>query len=164
MKDKLKLLKEQIEEKRKELDLAIDKGLDAKSIYQINIELDNIITEYIKYERQREILEKYDYILNNPYKKQIISGIMNDVRKEIKNISDYELECYCNNVYVYTCLRAYKISEDEIAKQILCRNNIAAEKLESSKCNHIRISKKFNTNISTKYYGIVKEKIANQSE
>ena len=32
MKDKLKLLKEQIEEKRKELDLAIDKGLDAKSI------------------------------------------------------------------------------------------------------------------------------------
>lgn len=61
MKDKLKLLKEQIEEKRKELDLAIDKGLDAKSIYQINIELDNIITEYIKYERQREILEKYDW-------------------------------------------------------------------------------------------------------
>ena len=89
---------------------------------------------------------------------------MNVVRKEIKNISDYELECYCNNVYVYACLRAYKISKDEIAKQILCRNNIAAEKLESSKCNHIRISKKFNTNISNKYYGIVKEKIANQSE
>ena len=88
MKDKLKLLKEQIEGKRKELDLAIDKGLDAKSIYQMNIELDNIITEYIKYERQREILEKYDYILNNPYKEQIISGIMNDVRKEIKNISE----------------------------------------------------------------------------
>ena len=164
MKDKLKLLKEQIEEKRKELDLAIDKGLDAKSIYQINIELDNLIAEYIKYERQGAILEKYDYILNNPYKEQIISGIMNDVRKEIKNISDYELECYCNNVYVYACLRAYKISEDEIAKQILCRNNIAAEKLESSKCNHIRISKKFNTNISTKYYGIVKEKIANQNQ
>lgn len=68
---------------------------------------------------------------------------MNDVRKEIKNISDYELECYCNNVYIYACLKANNIKEDEIAKQILYRNNIAAEKLEGLKSNTSNIDLKF---------------------
>lgn len=159
MEEKLKALKKLIEEKRKELDLAIETESDKQSIYQRSIELDNLIAEYIKYENQKAILEKYDYILNNPYKEQIINAIKNDVRKEIKDISNYELECYCNNIYVYACLKSYKISQDEITKQILCRNNIAAEKLENLKCNHIRINRKFNTDISKKYYGIVKKKI-----
>ena len=104
MEEKLKALKKLIEEKRKELDLAIETESDKQSIYQRSIELDNLIAEYIKYENQKAILEKYDYILNNPYKEQIINAIKNDVRKEIKDISNYELECYCNNIYVLLLL------------------------------------------------------------
>ena len=159
MKDKLEILKEKIEKKREELNMSIENGKDEKTIYQKNIELDKLIAEYIKCERQKEVLDKYNYILNNPYKGKVIEAIKNDVKSEIKGISNYELECYCNNVYVYACLKAYNIDEDEIARQILYHNNIVAEKLEGRKSSHIYISRKFNTDISNKYYEIVKKEV-----
>ncbi len=157
MEEKFSELKEKINKKRDELNFTIEKDGDKKNIYKISVELDNLIAEYIKYENQIGILNKYNHILNASYREEIINSIKNDVREEVKDISDYELECYCTNVYVYVCLKVYNISKDEIAKQILYRNNIAAEKLEG--LSNISISLKFNTDISNKYYEILKQRI-----
>ncbi len=159
MKENLKKLNEKIVQKRDQLNLAIENNEDEKNIYKKSIELDNLIADYIKYEKQEKVIEKYNYILNNPYRDDIINLIKNDVKKHIKNISDYELECYCNNVYVYACLKANNISKDEIAKQILYRNNLAAEKLEGLDSNMNNMDLQFNIDISNKYYEIVKDKL-----
>lgn len=160
MEEKLSELKEKINAKRDELNFTIEKGGDKEEIYKINAELDELIAEYIKCENQLSTLSKYNHFLNASYREEIINSIKNDVKKQVKDISDYELECYCTNIYVYGCLKAYNISKDEIAKQILYRNNIAAEKLEGS--SNINISLKFNTDISNKYYEILKQRIKEQ--
>lgn len=159
MKESLKKLNEKIIAKRNELNLSIEKGEDEKTIYKKSIELDDLIADYIRYEKKEKVIEKYNYILDNPYKEDIINSIKKDVKKHIENISDYELECYCNNVYVYACLKANNISKDEIAKQILYRNNLAAEKLEGLESNINSMELQFNTDISNKYYEIVKDKL-----
>ncbi|MCI8310290.1 Spo0E family sporulation regulatory protein-aspartic acid phosphatase [uncultured Clostridium sp.] len=159
MTEKLRELNEKIIKKRNELDSSIENNKDGDVIYKISVELDDLIAEYIKYENQKKILDKYNDILNNPYKREIINEIKKDVKKQAENISDFELECYCNNVYLYTCLKANGISNDEIAKQILYRNNMVAENLEGSENSNIDIDLKFNTDISNKYYKIIKEKL-----
>lgn len=152
-------INKKIIKKRNKLHNSIDKGLGEDAIYQASIELDVLIAEYLKNQIQQEQLNKYNDIINTGFRKEILDKIKKDVKNEIKDISDTELEYYCNNIYLYACLKAHNINDDEIVKQLMYRNIIIAEDLEKSNIESANIPSDFNDYISNKYYEIVKEKI-----
>jgi len=152
-------INKKIIKKRNKLHNSIDKGLGEDAIYQASIELDVLIAEYLKNQIQQEQLNKYNDIINKGFRKEILDKIKKEVKNKIKDISDTELEYYCNNIYLYTCLKAHNINDDEIVKQLMYRNIIIAEDLEKSNIEGANIPSDFNDYISNKYYEIVKEKI-----
>lgn len=94
-------INKKIIKKRNKLHNSIDKGLGEDAIYQASIELDVLIAEYLKNQIQQEQLNKYNDIINTGFRKEILDKIKKDVKNEIKDISDTELEYYCNNIYLY---------------------------------------------------------------
>lgn len=159
MKNNIIEINKKIVEKRNKLHDSIDRGLGEDAIYQASIELDILIAEYLKNQIQQEQLNKYNDIINKEFRKEILDKIKKDVKNEIKDISDTELEYYCNNIYLYACLKAHNINDDEIVKQLMYRNVVIAEDLEKSNIESANIPLEFNDYISNKYYEMVKGKI-----
>ena len=152
-------LNDKIIKQRDKLHTSINESSNESVIYQNSIDLDILIEEYLKNIKQQEEFEKYKDILNRDFKDEILEQIREDVKTEIKDMSDTELEYYCNNIYVYACLKANNINDNEIVKQLMYRNIVIAGELEKNNIENANIPTEFNSIISNKYYEIIKEKI-----
>ena len=67
--------------------------------------------------------KSFDEILGNQYKDEVLNLIKADIRKNIKNISDEELKHYCNNIYVFACLKAHNVNDNEVINLLTEYNN-----------------------------------------
>ena len=157
--DNIIKIKNKITKKRDELNNAINDELDKNIIYQHSIELDMLVAEYLKNIKQQEQYEKYKDILNKEFKDEILERIREDVRDKIKDMSDTELEYYCNNIYIYACLKVNNINDNEIIKQLMYRNIIIEEDSEKSKIEAVNLPIEFNNYIVNKYCKIIKCKL-----
>ena len=81
------------------------------------------------------------------------------MRDKIKDMSDTELEYYCNNIYIYACLKVNNINDNEIIKQLMYRNIIIEEDSEKSKIEAVNLPIEFNNYIVNKYCKIIKCKL-----
>lgn len=162
----IKKLEKIIEEKRKELHLAIENGEKEDVIYKKSTELDEAIAEHIKatehYEECKKKLDEFKDILQMHYKDEVINMIKNEVIDKFKNSSEKELEHFCNNVYMMSCLKAHNINRDKTMELIMCNNHIFLyeNKIDFSKEDSPSLRElSFYTKLEEKYTKIIKEKI-----
>lgn len=69
-------------------------------------------------------MNKYENLLETPFKNEIILEIRKEVREKFNNIGVNELMHFSTNVYIYATLLAHKIKEQEIVNQLVYLNNI----------------------------------------
>ncbi len=165
---KLEKLQKEIQKKKDELDLLIANNGKQDDIYIKSIELDSAIAVYLKATRQydeenKRLIGKYEKLLEKDYKEEIITMIKKDVLEKVGDVSDEELEHFCNNVYILCSLKAHKIDEQEIVKQVMYRNNIFLHEMQQkgkvldSSISNVEL--KFYTKLKNKYVKIIKERI-----
>lgn len=164
----LEKLRKDIKKKKDELDLLITNNAKQDDIYIKSVEVDTAIALYLKATRQydeenKRLIGKYKKLLEKDYKEEIINMIKKDVIEKVGNVPNEELEHFCNNVYILCSLKAHKVEEQEIIKQIMYRNNIYLyEMQQKGKIVDSSISKvelKFYTKLKNKYVKIIKERI-----
>lgn len=164
----LEKLQKDIQIKKDELDLLIANNAKQDDIYIKSVEVDTAIAIYLKATRKydeenKRLIGKYKKLLEKEYKEEIINMIKKDVIEKVGNVPQEELEHFSNNVYVLCSLKAYKIDEQEIVKQIMYRNNIYLYEIQQKgKILDSSISKvelKFYTKLKNKYVKIIKERI-----
>lgn len=164
----LEKLRKNIKKKKDELDLLITNNARQDDIYIKSVEVDTAIALYLKATRQydeenKRLIGKYKKLLEKDYKEEIINMIKKDVIEKVGNVPNEELEHFCNNVYILCSLKAHKVEEQEIIKQIMYRNNIYLyEMQQKGKIVDSSISKvelKFYTKLKNKYVKIIKERI-----
>lgn len=164
----LEKLRKGIKKKKDELDLLITNNAKQDDIYIKSVEVDTAIALYLKATRQydeenKRLIGKYKRLLEKDYKEEIINMIKKDVIEKVGNVPNEELEHFCNNVYILCSLKAHKVEEQEIIKQIMYRNNIYLyEMQQKGKIVDSSISKvelKFYTKLKNKYVKIIKERI-----
>lgn len=164
----LEKLRKNIKKKKDELDLLITNNARQDDIYIKSVEVDTAIALYLKATRQydeenKRLIGKYKKLLEKDYKEEIINMIKKDVIEKVGNVPNEELEHFCNNVYILCSLKAHKVEEQEIIKQIMYRNNIYLyEMQQKGKIVNSNISKvelKFYTKLKNKYVKIIKERI-----
>ena len=168
MENKQKELQNEISEKRIALDSAIANNESKEEIYKVCGELDKAIAEYLNYsktndEEDKRLLGKYRNIIEQEYKNEIIELIKNDVKKNFTNILDEELNHFCNNVYIFSVLRANNVKEEEILKQIMYRNNLfqyeMAQKGKEIKPNNPKVAEDYYIKLINKYEKIIEERM-----
>ena len=166
--NELEKLRKNIKKKKDELDLLITNNARQDDIYIKSVEVDTAIALYLKATRQydeenKRLIGKYKKLLEKDYKEEIINMIKKDVIEKVGNVPNEELEHFCNNVYILCSLKAHKVEEQEIIKQIMYRNNIYLyEMQQKGKIVNSNISKvelKFYTKLKNKYVKIIKERI-----
>lgn len=161
----MKKIKENVERRKDELNLAIENNESKEVIYQKSIAADDAIAEYIKAQRFieqcKKRIEKYNNILEQPYKNEVIEMIKKDVRKKIKYIKSNELQHFCNNVYILTCLKVHDIEEQEIMSLLLCRNNIflCENSINLRENDYSSKELSFYSYLKNKYIKVIKSKI-----
>lgn len=164
----LEKLRKNIKKKKDELDLLITNNARQDDIYIKSVEVDTAIALYLKATRQydeenKRLIGKYKKLLEKDYKEEIINMIKKDVIEKVGNVPNEELEHFFNNVYILCSLKAHKVEEQEIIKQIMYRNNIYLyEMQQKGKIVNSNISKvelKFYTKLKNKYVKIIKERI-----
>ena len=144
--------------------------ISSTEIYNQSTKLDDIISEYINtqaelYEERSSIMDKYNEILNQPYRAEITGEIRKEVRLDNPNVGIKELEHFSNNVYVYCCLLAHNIPEQEIVNQLLFLNNKYFEQIQTEEpatpegASKITNKLEYLTNLKNKYLKIIKERI-----
>ena len=89
------------------------------------IEINGQLKEFSKYSDKKieSIGEKYKSIFDREDKTKILDKIKTDISVKYKDISLLELEILSNNIYEYCCLTKNNISQDEILKYLLAKNN-----------------------------------------
>lgn len=165
----LEELRNEIQEKKNELDLAITNNSPQDVIYMNSINVDNAIAKYLKvttkYEKEnRKLMAKYKNILEKEYTEEILASMTKEVSDEIKDISEDELNHFCNNVYVLCSLKAYNVEEQEIIKQLMYRNNVylyemqqKGKVLNNTDISNVKLN--FYTYLKDKYIRIIKERM-----
>lgn len=164
----LEKLQKEIQKKKDELDLLITNNAKQDEIYIKSVEVDTAIAIYLKATKQydeenKRLIGKYEKLLEKDYKEEILNMIKKDVIEKVGNLPKEELEHFSNNVYVLCSLKAHKIDEQEIVKQVMYRNNIYLHEMQQKgKILDSSISKvelKFYTKLKNKYVKIIKERI-----
>lgn len=158
----LKQIATKINSKRKELDSAIERGKNKDYIYNLSIELDELIAEHYRIILFNEEAKKYENYLNVNYKNELIESIRSDVKAKLKKATDIEIECFSNNVFIYVCLLANNVDVNEISKILVLHNNIydcRIEKINVEIENTDKTDLIFCTDIANKYLEIVKQKM-----
>lgn len=105
-------------------------------------------------------MKDYRKKLNKPFRKEIISQIKREVKKDFSKIKGKELNHFCNNVYVYAMLVACDVDKQEIAEYILYLNNKYVDQnkiVEDNELNCTNIS--YLKKLYKKYIKIIKERI-----
>ncbi len=164
----LEKLQKEIQKKKDELDLLIANNAKQDDIYIKSMEVDTAIAIYLKATRQydeenKRLIGKYEKLLEKEYKKEIIYMIKKDVIEKVGKVAEEELEHFCNNVYILCSLKAHKIDEQEIIKQVMYRNNIYLHEMQQKgkviDSNISKVELKFYTKLKNKYVKIIKERI-----
>lgn len=164
----LKKLQKNIKKKKDELDLLITNNAKQDDIYIKSVEVDNAIAIYLKATRQydeenKRLMGKYKNLLEKNYKEEIINMIKEEVSDKFAKESDEELNHFCNNVYVLCSLKAHKVEEQEIIKQIMYRNNVFLYEVQQNgkilDSDISNVELKFYTKLKNKYVKIIKERI-----
>ena len=75
-------------------------------------------------------MNKYEKIIETPFKDKIISEIQTEVKSKFPSVEENELLIFSTNVYIYSVLKAYKIKEQEIVDQLLYFNNIYIKNMQ----------------------------------
>lgn len=164
----LEKLQKEIQKKKDELDLLIANNAKQDDIYIKSVEVDTAIAIYLKATRQydeenKRLIGKYEKLLEKNYKEEIINMIKKDVIEKVGTVPKEELEHFCNNVYILCSLKAHKIDEQEIVKQVMYRNNIYLHEMQQKgkvvDSNISKVELKFYTKLKNKYVKIIKERI-----
>ena len=155
----LKNINDRINIKRDELNKAIEQNKSKDFIYNLSTELDKIIDEYIIAKQFNEECKSYNKLLDTDYKNEIIILIKDDVKKQIPELADDEIECFSNNVYIYACLVANNIDSNEISKILVLHNKAYNKRIgELDKAKEENFDLNFCTNIAKKYLRIIKNR------
>lgn len=128
MKSKIKIIQKRIDDARKEIDLAIENGEDYSTIYKKSIYVDKIINEYFATKtnlenKRKNLMNKYDNLIETSFKNKIIGQIRSEVRKRYPAMGINELLLFSTNVYIYATLIVHKIPEEKIVNQLIFLNN-----------------------------------------
>ena len=88
------------------MDLAIANGEDYSKILEISIKIDEIINEYLAAEtnlidERRNLMKKYDDIIDTLFKNEIIGQIRTGVRQKFHAMGIQVLLQFSTNVYTY---------------------------------------------------------------
>ena len=161
-------LQKDIQQKKDELDFLITNNAKQDDIYIKSVELDSAIAIYLKATKQydeenKRLIGKYKNLLEKDFREEIINMIKKDVIEKVGNVPKEELDHFCNNVYILCSLKAHKIDEQEIVKQIMYRNNIYLHEMQQkgkvldSSISNVEL--KFYTKLKNKYVKIIKERI-----
>lgn len=152
----------------KELNQLVENDAEYEKLYQQSILTDGIIAKYLTAQKnleqeRRNLLKKYDTLLNSSFKTEIIDQIKKDILIDFPDVLEEELNHFSNNVYVYTTLLAHQIDEHEIIEQLIFLNNRYFEQMsKNNKLNENIISTeniKYLNNLKNKYIQIIKQKI-----
>lgn len=169
MKNDIKKVQDEIDKARKELDLAIENGESYSKIYEKSVYIDQIILKYLDSERnleneRRNLMEKYDKLIETPFKNEIIGEIRSEVRLKYPGMGIEELLHFSTNVYIYAVLIVHKVPEQEIVNQLMFLNNKFFNATQDD--DEIIINKEMEqptleylTYIKEKYVKIIKERI-----
>lgn len=169
MGNKINEVQKKIDDARKKMDLAIANGEDYSKILEISIKIDEIINEYLAAEtnlidERRNLMKKYDDIIDTPFKNEIIGQIRTEVRQKFHAMGIQELLQFSTNVYTYAILKAHNIPEQEIVDQLMFLNNKFLDATKND--DEIVVGKEMEqptleylTYIADKYEKIIKERI-----
>lgn len=164
----LEKLRKDIEKQKDELNLLITQNAKADVIYMKSIDVDTAIAVYLKAtkeydEENKRFLGKYQHLIDKDYKEEIIKMIREDVKDKFDNMQEDELNHFCTNVYFMCSLKANKVEEQEIVKQMMYRNNIFMHEMQQKgkiiDSNPSKIELKFFTKLKNKYVKIIKERL-----
>ena len=169
MGNKINEVQKKIDDARKKMDLAIANGDDYSKILEISTNIDQIINEYLATEtnlidKRRNLMTKYDDLIETPFKNEIIGQIRTEVRQKYHAMGIQELLHFSTNVYIYSILKAHNIPEQEIVDQLMFLNNKFLDVTKND--NEIVIGREMEqptleylTYIADKYAKIIKERI-----
>ena len=164
----LEKLQKEIKKKKDELDLLITNNAKQSNIYMKSLEVDTAIAIYLKATKQydeenKRLMGKYKNLLEKDYKEEIINMIKKEITNKFEKVSEEELNHFCNNLYVLCSLKAYKVEEQEIIKQIMYRNNVFLYEMQQNgkilDSDISNVELKFYTKLKNKYVKIIKERI-----
>lgn len=169
MGNKINEVQKKIDDAREKMDLAIANGDDYSKILKISTNIDQIINEYLATEtnlidKRRNLMTKYDDLIETPFKNEIIGQIRTEVRQKYHAMGIQELLHFSTNVYIYSILKAHNIPEQEIVDQLMFLNNKFLDVTKND--NEIVIGREMEqptleylTYIADKYAKIIKERI-----
>ena len=168
MENESKKLKEEIDKKRKALDIAMDNDESVDTIYKIGGELDKAVANYLNYskninEKKMRLLGKYEDIIEKEYKNEIIAMIKEEVKDLFTNMLDEELDHFSNNVYIYSILKANDVKMEDILKQIMYRNSLFRDEMDRQgktiKTDNPKVAEDYYIKLVDKYEKIIKERM-----
>jgi len=148
MKDIPKNLKEQMENKRKELEDAIHNELPYSNIVAISQELDDIISQYINNTEKTS-------------KEEIIVLMKNDLKDIFSITNEKELEHASNNLFTMCYLKSNNVPEQEIATRIVNGDKIFNSQNEDIDftTNNSKVPLDEYLKLVDKYVKIIKERM-----
>ena len=169
MENNIKEIQEKIYKARKEIDLAIANNEDYRVIYEKSIYIDKIIHEYLNTEKKlkierKNLMDKYDILIETPLKNEIIGKITSEISLKYPSIGIDELLHFSTNVYIYATLIVHNVPEQEIINELMFLNNkffnvtqnnneiILNREMEEPTLEYLKY-------IKDKYVKIIKEKI-----
>ena len=128
MENDIKKVQDKINKARKEMDLAIANNEDYDIIYKKSVYIDKIILEYLDaekklYKERSKLMDKYNNLIETPFKNEIIGKIRSEVRLKYHSMGIEELLHFSTNVYIYATLIVHNIPEQEIVNQLMFLNN-----------------------------------------
>ncbi|MBR0491839.1 MAG: hypothetical protein IJJ82_07355 [Clostridia bacterium] len=162
-------VQEKINKAREKMDMAIANNENYSKILDISISIDSIINEYLAAEtnlidERRNLMTKYDNLINTPFKDKIINQIRKEVRQKFHAMGIQELLQFSTNVYIYSTLKAHNIPEQDVVDQLIFLNNkfldatknddeiVIGTEMDQSTLEYL-------TYIADKYTKIIKERI-----
>lgn len=124
----IKEIQKKINQATKELDLAIANGEEYDEIVKISQKVDKIIMDYLYAEndlkeQEKELLAKYNDLIETPFKNEVIGEIRKEVRLKYPAIGIKELLMFSTNVYILTTLLAHNVPEQDAIDQLIFLNN-----------------------------------------
>ena len=116
MENDIKKVQDKINKARKEMDLAIANNEDYDIIYKKSVYIDKIILEYLDaekklYKERSKLMDKYNNLIETPFKNEIIGKIRSEVRLKYHSMGIEELLHFSTNVYIYATLIVHNIPE-----------------------------------------------------
>lgn len=166
----LKIKENLDKEKQKLEDLYYTGSVTMEELQNQSIKVDELVVKYMQTQialkkEKITIEEKYKDILNKPYRFEIRNMIWSEVRLDNPNIGPREMEQFVTNVFVYCCLLAHNITEQEIVHQLIYLNNTyfdeiyKQEAIDEEGASKVKDSLEYLKHLKDKYTQIIKERI-----